>query len=135
RGQLEHDASLLVGRRQAQLALAAADLFQGRDHRAQACRVDEAHALHVDDDSRRAVLDQLRDRLLERRRADHIEPARGRDDGYAVVRGPSLEFERHRRKSIWQKVATLASLHSLSAAASQPSNGSLSWQTRSPWPG
>src|SRR6266550_1682954 len=119
-GELQHETSLLVGRRQAQLALAAADLLQRRDHRAEAGRVDEAHAFHVDDDPRRAVLDHLRDRLLERRRAGYVEPARGRDDGYPVVGGACLDFERHRRKSIWQKVGSLATLHSLSVAASEP---------------
>src|SRR2546427_6754686 len=55
-GELEHDASLLVGSGQAQLALAAADLLQRRDHGAEAGRVDKANALHVDDDPRRPFL-------------------------------------------------------------------------------
>src|SRR5438309_3166536 len=109
-GELQHHSRLLVGGSQPQVALAASDLLQGGDHGAQPGGVDKADALHVDDHPRRAVLDQLADRVFERRRACNVKAAGGGDHGDAALRLAGLDVESHSRKSIWQKARTLASL-------------------------
>src|SRR5579864_3261778 len=68
-GELEDDAHLLIRRCKAELALPVADPLQRRDDRAEACRVHEADALHVDDYLRRAVLRDIVDGVLQRRSA------------------------------------------------------------------
>src|SRR6266700_5285461 len=119
RRQLEHHACLLVGRGEAEVALAAPELLQRSDDRTQARRVDKAHPLHVDDDALGAVLlDRLRDGLLQGRGAGQIEPSGGRDHGHAVVGLAGLHLECHSRKSIWQLVGTLASLDCMAVTAS-----------------
>src|SRR5207249_6764025 len=69
RRELEDDAHLLVGSGQAQLPLAAADLLEGGDHRAQSRRIDEADALHVDHD---LVWAALEDRKSTRLNSSHV---------------------------------------------------------------
>src|ERR1700730_7673784 len=93
RGQLEHYTNLLVGGGKPQVALRAADLLQRRDHRAEACAVDEADPVEVGHAPWLAVLHGLADRVLQRGGAGNIQASRRRDDGGPVVDLPALYLE------------------------------------------
>src|ERR1700674_951754 len=95
RGQLEHYTNLLVGGGKPQVALRAADLLQRRDDGAEACAVDEADALQVDDYPRLAVLHGLADRVLQCGCAGHVQTPGRSDDGDPVVDLPALYLKTH----------------------------------------
>src|SRR5690348_5437933 len=121
-GELEDNPHLLIRRRQAELALAVADPLQGRDHRAEARRIDEGDALHVDDDLRRAVLGEVLDGVLQRRRAGDVETAGRGDYADSALGLAGLDFEGHWAAiSIWQRGATLAAQRRPDAGVPAPS--------------
>src|SRR5487761_934092 len=106
RGQLEHYTNLLVGGGKPQVALRAADLFQRRDHGAQARAVDKTDPLQVDDNPGFAVLHGLADRVLQRGGAGHVQAPGWSDDGDPVVDLAALYFKTHLRltqhgRSLW----------------------------------
>src|SRR5579859_3372881 len=95
RGQLQDHTHLLVRRREPQVAPAAPDQLECGDHRAQARAVDEADAFHVYDQTWRAVFDRIADRLLQRGRAGHVEPARWHDDCHPCLGLTRLNVQAH----------------------------------------
>src|SRR5579859_476381 len=99
-GQLEHDADLLVGRRQPEIAFRAAQHLEGGDHGPQAGAVDKADTFHVDHQPRRAVLDRVTDRCLQGGGTGDVKAARRRDHRHPRIRLPCLYFQAHRTKRL-----------------------------------
>src|SRR5207248_1437090 len=99
-GQLEHDANLLVRRRQPEVAFRAAQHLEGGDHGSEAGAVDKADTFHVDHQPGRAVLDRVTDRCLESGSTGDVKAARGRDHRHTPIRLPCLYFQAHRSKRL-----------------------------------
>src|SRR6202011_3214184 len=100
-GDLEHLEDPVLGADQGQVALMATKPLETADQHPEAGRVEEVHALEVDDDLVLALADQLDQLLSESGRGVDVDLPLHRQHGERRVGVVYVETKLHRRASSW----------------------------------